>query len=168
MMTEHMTKAEAYMTIHRLLVEHNRSDWKIAWDRKAKTAGSCNHTTQTITMSTLLLDRRPYMDSLNTCTHEVAHAIAGPFAKHGMVWRKIHMSLGGDGERYHTFKDEKAPWMADCGDGCTMPFYRKPTRRYRCKAHKLPMVLVDQRQSTIAAQKRENDGLPIHERIRVR
>lgn len=159
-MTEHMTKACAYRLLREYMADLGLEGWKIAWNQTRRQAGSCNHGTHTITISTYLLDRRSYMDSWQTVTHEIAHAAVGPFHKHDVIWRAKHQSLGGNGQQCHTFVDESAPYMLDCGSGCRDAKYRKLTRTFRCRKHRLPMILKTREQ--VAAEKGMTNGLPVN------
>lgn len=158
-MPEHMTPAEATRMTRDILTEHGLGHWKIVFDNKARTAGWCNHGITTIGYSKKLLAARPYMDSRNTVLHELAHALVGPRHGHNVIWQRKCLELGGDGKQKHNFVNPEAPWMARCEHGCVCDFHRKPTRRYRCRKHRLPMVLEDNRKATrVAAQRQEMQG----------
>jgi hypothetical protein len=76
----------------------------VEWDRAKKRAGLVTWHRVTGELLGMSFSRLvwPFMtpqERRNTITHEVAHALAGPHAKHGEKWRALHRSLGGDGER---------------------------------------------------------------------
>jgi predicted SprT family Zn-dependent metalloprotease len=92
-----MGQAEAMMMS--LMREHGLtlSGWRFKWDRAVKRNGSCNYGTRTLTLSRALTPLRTEAEVRNTVLHEIAHAMAGHRAGHGVEWRKVHRALGGDG-----------------------------------------------------------------------
>ena len=118
-------------------VEHGLTDWKININKRlSTTAGKCRHRTKQIDIAYVFLvhETSTREQLLNTLLHEVAHALAGPKAKHSSVWKKIALGIGCDGARCHalTFasdnKKKRVPiGYGLCSDRCRgdrRPFYK--------------------------------------------
>jgi predicted SprT family Zn-dependent metalloprotease len=141
-MTDTMTRAAAERITRDLLTEHGLTDWRVAFNRAKRQLGSCNYKTRTITLSLFALAQRSHADSLNTITHEVAHALTRGHG-HDRVWQLKHRALGGDGRRCvdAALNDDAAPWVAACG--CREYHrYRAPLpgRGYRCPTCRAAVV----------------------------
>jgi predicted SprT family Zn-dependent metalloprotease len=89
-----------------------------------------------IKLSRYLLSQRSYADSLDTITHEVAHAIVGPKHGHDAVWARQHRAMGGNGQRCFQHTDDNAPYQATCKHGNTVRRYRaaRPGQQFRIRA----------------------------------
>lgn len=131
-MTTNMSRAEAEALAADLFARHGLTGWHLRFNRARRSAGVCDYRRRTITLSLPLLGLRPYADSLNTLTHEVAHALTKGHG-HDRVWRLKHRELGGDGERCVEYVDMTAPWLATCEHGRTFTKYRAPSGTYRCR-----------------------------------
>jgi hypothetical protein len=126
-----------------LIALHLDPSWSFEFDNAKKRAGLCNFTVHQILL------------------HEVAHALAGPRAGHGIRWKKVAAGLGYDGKRTHDGEtvDELAPWVGTCPAGHTHFRYRQPTRPLACglcgrgfnRAH---LITWDRRVITAAARRR--------------
>lgn len=68
--------------------------WGFQWDHRKSSYGQCNHRMRVITLSLPLTEACTFEECMDTILHEVAHAIAGPGANHGPVWRSIAIRLG--------------------------------------------------------------------------
>ncbi|UOK18137.1 SprT-like protease [Gordonia phage Switzerland] len=143
-----MTQTEAREIAHDLMLEHGLLlSWTFKFDRARRRAGQCHYGKREISLSAPLLSVRSYEESLNTITHEIAHALVGAKAGHGPEWARKHRELGGDGERCFTLEasDPTAPWIGTCGHGKTWDRYRAPKlgSRWSCKCvpgEKTPVV----------------------------
>jgi predicted SprT family Zn-dependent metalloprotease len=131
-----MSRAEATTLTVNLLCEHGLTPaWGVTFNRARRAAGTCNYRAKTITLSLPLLAQRSYQDSLNTITHEVAHALT-PGHNHDRVWQFKHRELGGDGQRCFAHEDHTAPWIATCSHGKVYSRYRapkNPAALYSCR-----------------------------------
>jgi hypothetical protein len=135
--TGRMGAVDALRITREVLVDHGLHGWGVALDSARKRAGQCNHTTRTISMSTVLLAQRSWEDSYNTIIHEVAHAIVGHGHGHDGVWQRQHQAMGGDGKRCfdHQLDHSDAPWVGECAHGRQFGRYKTPMagRTYHCK-----------------------------------
>jgi hypothetical protein len=116
--------------------EHGLQSWTFKFDRARTRAGQCVYGPRVISLSTWLLERRSYDESLNTITHEIAHALVGVRHDHDLVWRKQHIALGGDGARCFQFNSyADAPWIGTCAHGKESGMFRRPKNLHgwRCK-----------------------------------
>lgn len=134
----HMTPLQARQATHELLMNHGLAafGWKFRLDNAKRRAGCCNYREKTISLSRFQLGRRSYADSLNTITHEVAHALTQGH-HHDAVWARKHRELGGDGKRCFQSDevDDTAPWIGTCAKGKKHARYRapKPGSTWGCK-----------------------------------
>lgn len=149
-----MTQAEARCYAEELMRQHGLTErgWSVQFDRAKVRSGQCNYRQQTISLSRHLLSIRSREESINTITHEVAHALVGRGHGHDRVWARKHRELGGDGKRVYQMEgiDPKAPWIAVCGHGKEVAAYhRKPKRlagwRCRCAEGHSDVVWEDRR-----------------------
>lgn len=134
----HMSTVEARRIAAELFERHGLQGWRFTLDSARRRAGVCKYRERVVSLSYELLLQRPYEDTLNTITHEVAHAIVGHAAGHGPVWRRKHIELGGNGDRCHTHVDQTAPYIGTCGHGNTFARYRKPKYGWdslQCRGH---------------------------------
>lgn len=121
----HMTEYQARVAVRNLLDQHGLATWSVTFDNARRRAGLCNYNDRLISLSRPLMSQRTYAETLNTITHEVAHALTQGH-KHDHVWAAKHRSLGGDGLRCFAHFDETAPWIGTCEHGKQFPKYRQP------------------------------------------
>lgn len=85
------------------------------FDRATKRAGVCSRKfkngrfEKSISLSKLLMQNFTEKEALETLTHEIAHAIDIEYrnnSNHDNIWKKIHKSIGGDGERCYSLTKE--------------------------------------------------------------
>lgn len=138
-----------------ILESNNVRGWTVRINPRLRTvAGKCRHGMKQIEMSAWVLDA-PESTWMDTLLHECAHAIAGPYAKHGMLWKSIARKIGANPER--CYDSETATYnrstprrvMFQCTwplDGrCEYKYQRAPRKdygngNYRCKKHGLTLV----------------------------
>lgn len=82
-----------------LLYEQGLAEWEFQFDRAARRFGSCNYKHKRITLSWRLANLNPEAQVRDTLLHEIAHALAGPGAGHGIRWRHIARTIGCTPER---------------------------------------------------------------------
>src|SRR4051794_3305682 len=62
--------------------------WRFAWDRALRRAGCCKYSVRQVTLSWPIFAIETNREEvLNTILHEVAHALVGPGAGHGALWK---------------------------------------------------------------------------------
>ncbi|QFG09462.1 SprT-like protease [Mycobacterium phage Yuna] len=122
----HMAMSEARRMTERLLAEHGLIGWTVTFDNARRRAGVCRYTPKQIGLSKPLMAQRSYDDTVQTITHEIAHALVGHKHGHDAVWAAKHRSLGGNGKRCFDHLDESAPWMGTCQHGKQFARYRQP------------------------------------------
>lgn len=121
-----------------IMDEHGLIDagWSFQWNKRVRAAGLCSYRKRTIELSRLMTPKREEKDVRDTILHEVAHALAGPEAKHGWVWRQKARELGA---RPSTCVADTAAcrvpgsWQAVCCGRVVGTRHRRPTgnRIYR-------------------------------------
>ena len=117
-----------------LIALHLDASWSFGFDNAKRRAGLCDYTRKRITVSRHLSAR--YDDDTNhqTLLHEVAHAVAGPSAGHGLHWKQVARDLGYVGGTTHAGETatDLAPWVGVCPAGHTAYRHRRPTRSASC------------------------------------
>ncbi|MEM9252753.1 MAG: SprT-like domain-containing protein, partial [Planctomycetota bacterium] len=120
------TLAEHHLDRHGLTAR----GWTFAYNRRKTACGICNYGDQRIELSRHHAELNDEPVVLDTILHEVAHALAGPRAKHGPKWKRIAAELGAT-PRATTSKDDVAVpdgrYTATCGHcGHTFHRHRRP------------------------------------------
>lgn len=77
-----------------LMADHGLHDWEFRWDRAKERFGACWYRRRWITLSRHLTPQCELEEIHDTILHEIAHALAGPHAKHGPRWKAIARELG--------------------------------------------------------------------------
>ena len=121
--------AEALIRLH-LDADH----WSFAFDNAKKRAGLCDYAKKRISVSRYLAARWTDDEVYQILLHEVAHALAGPTAGHGPLWRRTAYGIGYVGKRTHEGETavELAPWVGTCPNGHLHYRHRRPTRALSC------------------------------------
>lgn len=88
-----------------LAVKTVRSNYRIQFNRRfTRRMGDAAPAKFRLRFSAPLWPRATDEERHNTVTHELAHLVAEqlrPGTGHGLLWRRIHRAMGGDGERCH-------------------------------------------------------------------
>jgi len=86
-----------------LLNEHNlvSQGWTVKLGRGSRRLGLCSYSRKLIKLSRHHILNGTDAEIMDTIRHEVAHALAGPFAKHGPEWKMWARKLGAT-PRSHT------------------------------------------------------------------
>ncbi len=114
------------------------ASWSFAWDNARRRFGVCNYRKRTIGLSRALVALNDAAQVRDTILHEIAHALAGPQAKHGYRWQAQARAIGAKPERCYTMAETEmpeAPYYLCCPNGeCgrRVPQYRKPKRLKAC------------------------------------
>ncbi|MEQ6899366.1 SprT-like domain-containing protein [Microbacterium sp. KR10-403] len=117
-----------------LITLHLDDSWSFGFDNAKRRAGQCDYTRKRISMSRYLAARHGDDDNHQTLLHEVAHALAGPAAGHGPVWKKTARELGYVGGTTHRLETatELAPWVGRCPAGHVVYRHRRPSQETSC------------------------------------
>lgn len=113
---------------------HLDDSWTFDFDNAKRRAGLCDYRRKRITVSRYLAARFDDDEIHQTLLHEVAHALAGHAAAHGVEWKRIARDLGYVGGTTHTGETatELAPWIGRCPAGHIAYRHRKPARDTSC------------------------------------
>jgi predicted SprT family Zn-dependent metalloprotease len=117
-----------------IMESNNLFDWNFEFDRAKKRFGCCNYTKKIISISKYLTFLNPEKIVKNTILHEVAHALAGHKAGHGVLWKTILISMGGEPNRCYG-KEVIIPqlkYTATC-NSCFFSLQRKVKSLIACK-----------------------------------
>ena len=108
--------------------------WKFRLDSAKRRAGACHHGTKTISLSAYLAAHYSFERMNQTMLHEVAHALAGHKAGHGIKWKSIATEIGYSHERFNDdlIADAVAPIEGTCPAGHVFYRYRWPKRKLFC------------------------------------
>jgi predicted SprT family Zn-dependent metalloprotease len=84
-----MNLSAAHSIIWKAMFDHKLFDkgWSFEWDNAKTRFGCCYFGPKKITMSQAMTLLNSEEDVRDTILHEIAHAIAGPRTKHGILWR---------------------------------------------------------------------------------
>ena len=129
------------------MTKHGLHGWTFGLANAKCRLGVCKYRTKRIEIAEYYAQNSPPETVLDTLRHEIAHAIAGPAAKHGPVWKAVAIRLGAtpracDNSNKAVMKP--GDWQATCPT-CTKTYhrYKRPKSlsgyRCRCKA-KSPLV----------------------------
>ena len=119
--------------------KHGLHGWTFALADTRRRLGVCKYRTKRIEIAEFHARSNPPSVVLDTLLHEIAHAIAGPAAKHGPAWKAVAIRLGATPracDDSHETVVTPGDWQATCPT-CTKTFhrYRRPTSLsgYRCR-----------------------------------
>ena len=129
-----MDLRSAQLLARQLLDDHGLTRWRVELDSAVARAGVCRYAERTIGLSAPLTRLHAEAEVRETILHEIAHALAGPHAKHGPRWRAVAHAIGSTGQRC---LDEDAPriegpWVGTCPVGHRLTRHRRPTRVVTC------------------------------------
>ena len=93
-----MDPAAAKKLLNKKLAEHGLKarGWTGHLDSALRRFGVCYHTKKRISLSRHLVALNSDEETLDTILHEIAHALAGPEAGHGLQWRTVASRIGAD------------------------------------------------------------------------
>ena len=113
--------------------------WTFVLAATQRRLGVCKYRTKRIEIAEYYARNSPQVTVLDTLLHEIAHAIAGPAAKHGPAWKAVAIRLGATPRACDNSHETVVPpgdWQATC-PACKKIFhlYRRPNRLsgYRCR-----------------------------------
>ena len=73
---------------------HGLSDWTLVYGESRRQLGLCRHRDQVIRIALHHALDHDDDDIRDTVLHEIAHALAGPGARHGARWKEIAARIG--------------------------------------------------------------------------
>lgn len=113
--------------------------WTFGWSDAKRQLGVCKYRTKRIEIAEYYARNSSTESVLDTLLHEIAHAIAGPKAGHGPVWKAAAARLGATPlacDKSPEVVTKPGDWQATCL-ACKKVFhrYRRPKSLvgYRCK-----------------------------------
>jgi predicted SprT family Zn-dependent metalloprotease len=114
-------------------------DWTFAMSNTKRRLGVCKYRTKRIEISEYYALNNSAASVLDTLRHEIAHAIAGPHARHGPSWKAVAVKLGANPracDDSHEVVTKPGDWQATC-PVCRKTFhlYRRPRSLagYQCR-----------------------------------
>jgi predicted SprT family Zn-dependent metalloprotease len=131
-----MDLKDAAVSARGLMDEYGLEDWHFEFDRAVTRLGCCRHDKKLITLSRKLTEMNSEKECIDTILHEIAHALAGPKAHHGPLWKAHARRLGCRPRACaESSVSVKGDVIGKC-PGCDKVFrrHRKPsiTSRYYC------------------------------------
>ncbi|QEH35786.1 SprT-like family protein [Aquisphaera giovannonii] len=121
------------------LARHGLHAWTFGLSKARRRLGVCKYHRKRIEIAEYYARNSPEASVLDTLLHEIAHAIAGPAARHGPRWKAVAVRLGATPRSCETSGDavlEPGDWRATC-PACenVVHLYRRPRSLtgYRCK-----------------------------------
>lgn len=116
-----------------LFAKHNITDWRFAFDRATRRAGSCCHTDRTITLAREFARQAPDEELRETLLHEIAHALVGPRHNHDAVWREKALAIGCSGQRCHSISFTPPRYVVTCENHCWAGTAERCRRNVVCR-----------------------------------
>jgi predicted SprT family Zn-dependent metalloprotease len=134
LLSEAKSLAIELMNLHGLLDK----GWSFEFDNAKRRFGCCRYGSKRITLSKALVSLNDEARVKNTILHEIAHALVGHGHGHDIVWKRIAMAIGCDGNRCFSSKNTQlveANYQAVCKKcGHTHNRHRLPKRASSCGA----------------------------------
>ncbi len=129
------------------MIKHGLHGWSFGLTDAKRQLGVCKYRSKRIEISEYYALNSPAQSVLDTLLHEIAHAIAGPAARHGPAWKAVAIRLGATPracDDSHETVVKPGDWQATC-PSCRKTFhrYRRPTTSsgYRCRCQdRSPLV----------------------------
>jgi predicted SprT family Zn-dependent metalloprotease len=129
------------------IVKHGLHGWTFGLGNTKRQLGVCKYRTKRIEIAEYYARNSPWETVLDTLLHEIAHAIAGPAARHGRAWKAVASRLGATPRACDNSQDpvmKPGDWQTTC-PACKKTFHRYKRPRsltgYRCKcAARSPLV----------------------------
>lgn len=100
---------EAEQLAKQLLAEYELDEWTFRFDHAKRRFGQCDYRRKVISLSKHLTALNGRDEVEETIRHEIAHALAGPHAKHGPDWKRECIRVGAKPERCYDAIAIEAP-----------------------------------------------------------
>ena len=130
---------ELEATARRELAANGLHGWSFGLSRTRRQLGVCKYRSKRIEIAEYYARHSPPESVLDTLRHEIAHAIAGPVARHGPAWKAIAVRLGAIPRSCESSGQavvQPGDWRATC-PACRkiVHLYRRPRSLtgYQCK-----------------------------------
>jgi len=133
-----MTHRQQFSEMVRQEMERHRlfdMGWDYDYDRAKRRLGCCKYGPKLLTFSLPFIDINPLDVMVNTIRHEIAHALSGPTAGHGIIWKRKAIEIGARPERCASdpnIKSPVGPYVFLCNCGPTY-FHRNDRLNRKCK-----------------------------------
>ena len=138
----------------RALIERHLpgTGWAFALDSAKRRAGACDWDRRRVTVSRYLATEASADEVEQVLLHEIAHALAGHSAAHGLEWRRAARRIGYTGSRLHdrAFAEDRATWIGSCPAGPEHRRFRRPSPPQscaRCSSRFTPTALITWRRA---------------------
>lgn len=123
---------------------HNEG-WVYKPIKRKRCLGCCKYSKKEICITTAFAIKAEAKDLDDTILHEIAHALAGYDAKHGLLWKAIASKIGATPKACSEIIFEKAPYNKTCENRCFMiPVFRRTNVNNRiCNSCKGKILFVN-------------------------
>src|SRR5450432_4244322 len=101
----------------REMTKHGLNGWTFGLADTKRQLGVCKYRRKRIEIAEYYASNSPPESVLDTLLHEIAHAIAGPKAGHGPVWKAVAIRLGATPracDTSHQAVVKPGDWQATC------------------------------------------------------
>ncbi|MXW15495.1 MAG: SprT family zinc-dependent metalloprotease [Rhodothermaceae bacterium] len=78
----------------KLMDQHGLQNWSVGFNGSLRRLGTCNYRKKQILLSQTQSVRRTPAETTDVILHEIAHALAGSDAGHGLKWKAIASRIG--------------------------------------------------------------------------
>ncbi len=127
--------------------KHGLSSWTFGLAPTKRRLGVCKYRTKQIEVAEYFALNNSTETVLDTLLHEIAHALAGPAARHGPIWKAIAVRLGASPRACNNSRETVVTpgnWQALCPT-CKKTYHRYKRPRtvdgYHCKCQaRSPLV----------------------------
>jgi predicted SprT family Zn-dependent metalloprotease len=144
-----MDLKELEAVANREMTKHGLLGWTFGLADTKRRLGVCKYRTKRIEIAGYYALNSPPETVLDTLLHEIAHAIAGPAARHGPAWKAVAVRLGATPracDNSHEAVVQPGDWQATC-PACKKTFhcYKRPKSLggYRCKCATRPPLIFE-------------------------
>ena len=134
-----MNLQELEAIAERELLRHGLQDWSFGLAKTKRRQGAYNYRSKRIEIAEYYATHNPPEQVIDTLLHEIAHALAGPKARHGPAWKAVAKKLGATPRACDTCRETvvmPGDWQATCG-ACNKTYhkYKRPqsVTGYRCR-----------------------------------
>jgi hypothetical protein len=131
------------------MLKHGLHGWTFGLNDSKRQLGVCKYRAKRIEIAEFYARNNPPANVLDTLLHEIAHAIAGPSARHGPAWKAVAVRLGAIPracDKAHDTVMKPGDWQATC-PACTkiVHLYKRPLTLsgYRCRCQARSPLIFD-------------------------
>lgn len=110
------------------MAKHGLQDWTFGLSEAKRILGVCKYRKKRIEIAEYYAINNSAESVIDTLLHEIAHALAGPDARHGPAWQAIAVRLGASPEACDQSPEtavQPGDWQATC------PACKKTYHRYK-------------------------------------